>query len=71
MFLVTNSLRYGFQRLSELNINPILIIFQGFCHNPNERKMRGIFEKQSYRKVLANFDDEIIEKAKGVIENKA
>ena len=33
--------------------------------------MRGIFEKQSYRKVLANFDDEIIEKAKGVIENKA
>lgn len=45
--------------------------FKVFCHNPNERKMRGIFEKQSYRKVLATFDDEIIEKAKGVIENKA
>lgn len=45
--------------------------FKVFYHNPNERKMRGIFEKQSYRKVLATFDDEIIEKAKGVIENKA
>lgn len=44
--------------------------FKVFSHNPNERKMRKIFEKQSYRKVLANFDDEIIEKAKGVIKNK-
>ena len=45
--------------------------FKVFSRSPNERKMREIFEKQSYRKVLANFDDEIIEKAKGVIKNKA
>lgn len=44
--------------------------FKVFSQNPNERKMREIFERQSYRKVLANFDDEIIEKAKGVIKNK-
>lgn len=33
-----------------------------------EREMREIFEMQSYRKVLANFDDDIIEKVKGVIK---
>ena len=45
--------------------------FKVFSRSPNEREMREIFEKQSYRKVLENFDDEIIEKAKGVIKNKA
>ena len=71
MFLKTKCLRCVFRKLSRLNISPILIIFSKFfSHSPNERKMREIFEKQSYRKVLANFDDEIIEKAKGVIENK-
>lgn len=44
--------------------------FKVFSRSPNEREMREIFEKQSYRKVIANFDDEIIEKAKGVIKNK-
>lgn len=46
------------------------IFFKVFSHSPNERKMREIFEKQSYRKIIANFDDEIIERVKGVIENK-
>lgn len=44
--------------------------FKVFARNPNERKIREIFEMESYRKVLVNFDDEMIEKAKGVIENK-
>ena len=47
------------------------IFFKVFGRNPNERKMREIFEKQSYRKVLANFDDDIIEKAKGMMKNKS
>lgn len=45
--------------------------FKVFSYSPSkERKLREIFEKQGYRKVMANFDDEIIERAKGVIENE-